>query len=311
MLEYSATNSEVVQKVSKRSRRARSEAIAGYLFALPVILGVLLLTIGPMIASLFISFSNWQVFDELKWSGFKNYEKIFTRDLFFYKSIVVTLYYAFASVITTTIASIILGLMMNLDIKRIGIIRTILYMPTIVPAVASSFLWIWLFNPDFGLLNSILSVVGIPKLQWIFEESTAVPSLVFMHLWASGSGALIILAGLKDVPKHLYEAVEIDGGGWWHKLVYISIPIITPVIFFNLIMGFIGSLQAFTQAYVMTAGGPNNATLFFVYYIYKEAFVNNNFGYASALAWVLFCIIALLTALIFRSSKGWVFYGGK
>lgn len=301
----------LVRPVNKRSSNARSEAIAGYIFTFPVILGLLLWTIGPMIASLFISFSNWQVLDELKWVGFANYEKIFMRDLFFYKSIVVTLYYAFASVITTTIASIILGALMNLNLKRIGIIRTIFYLPTIVPAVASSFLWLWLFNPDFGLLNTVLSLFGIPKLQWIFDESTAVPSLVFMHIWASGAGALIILAGLKDVPKHLYEAVEIDGGGWWHKFFYISIPMITPVIFFNLIMGFIGSLQAFTQAYIMTSGGPNNATLFFVYYIYREAFINNNFGYACALAWILFCIIAVLTALIFKSSKGWVFYGGK
>jgi multiple sugar transport system permease protein len=292
-------------------QKTRSEAIAGYIFTLPVILGLLLWTIGPMIASLFISFSNWQVFDELKWVNLANYEKIFTRDLFFYKSIAVTLYYAFGSVVTTTIASIILGTLMNLNVKRIAMIRTIFYLPTIVPVVASSFLWIWLFNPDFGLLNTILSLFGIPKLQWIFDESTAVPSLVFMHIWASGAGALIILAGLKDVPKHLYEAVEIDGGGWWHKFIYISLPMITPVIFFNLIMGFIGSLQTFTQAYVMTSGGPNNATLFFVYYIYREAFINNNFGYACALAWILFWIIAILTALIFRSSKGWVFYGGK
>jgi multiple sugar transport system permease protein len=292
-------------------QKARSEAIAGYIFTLPVILGLLLWTIGPMIASLFISFSNWQVFDELKWINLANYEKIFTRDLFFYKSIAVTLYYAFGSVVTTTIASIILGTLMNLNVKRIAMIRTIFYLPTIVPVVASSFLWIWLFNPDFGLLNTILSLFGIPKLQWIFDESTAVPSLVFMHIWASGAGALIILAGLKDVPKHLYEAVEIDGGGWRHKFIYISLPMITPVIFFNLIMGFIGSLQTFTQAYVMTSGGPNNATLFFVYYIYREAFINNNFGYACALAWILFWIIAILTALIFRSSKGWVFYGGK
>jgi len=307
-----ATNSRLRSKSARKySQKARSEAIAGYLFTLPVILGLLLWTIGPMIASLFISFSNWQVFDELKWVGFANYEKIFMRDLFFYKSILVTLYYAFGSVVTTTVASIILGALMNLNLKRIGLIRTIFYLPTIVPAVASSFLWMWLFNPDFGLLNSILSLVGIPKLQWIFDESTAVPSLIFMHLWASGAGALIILAGLKDVPKHLYEAVEIDGGGWLHKFIYISLPMITPVIFFNLIMGFIGSLQTFTQAYIMTSGGPNNATLFFVYYIYREAFVNNNFGYACALAWILFWIIAILTALIFRSSKGWVFYGGK
>ncbi|WP_274649243.1 carbohydrate ABC transporter permease [Paenibacillus humicola] len=301
----------ITRKSAARSKRVRSEAVAGYLFTLPVILGLLLWTIGPMMASLVISFTNWQVFDVLRWVGIRNYDKIFTSDLFFYKSILVTLYYAFGSVVTTSIASILLGTLMNLGLKRIAILRTILYMPTIVPAVASSFLWIWLFNPDFGLLNTVLSVFGIPKQQWIFDESSAVPSLIFMHLWSSGSGALIILAGLKDVPKHLYEAVEIDGGNWLHKFFFVSLPMITPVIFFNLIMGFIGSLQAFTQAYVMTSGGPNNATLFYAYFIYREAFVNNNFGYACALAWILFWIIAVLTAFIFKSSKGWVFYGGK
>jgi len=306
-----AVGAKVRLKSRKRSLIARKEAIAAYLFILPVILGLFLWTIGPMIASLFISFSNWQVFDTLKWVGISNYEKIFTRDLFFYKSILVTLYYAFGCVVTTSVASVILGSLMNMDMKRISFIRTVLYMPTIVPAVASSFLWLWLFNPDFGLLNSILSFFGIPKLQWVFAESTAIPSLILMHLWTAGSGALIVLAGLKDVPKHLYEAVEIDGGGWWSKFWYVSIPFITPVIFFNLVMGFIGSLQAFTTAYIMTQGGPNNATLFFVYYLYREAFVNNHFGYASALAWILFWIIAMLTALIFKSSKGWVFYGGK
>lgn len=298
-------------KKRKGSQGSRSEAIAGYLFTSPVLLGLFLWTIGPMIAALFLSFSNWQLFEELKWVGLKNYDKVFTSDLFFYKSITVTLYYAFGSVVTTMIASVILGSMMNLNLKRISWIRTIIYLPSIVPIIASSFLWIWLFNPDFGLLNSVTSVVGLPKSQWIYAESSAVPSLIFMHLWASGSSALIILAGLKDVPRHLYEAVDIDGGGWWSKFIYVSLPMITPVIFFNLIIGFIGSLQVFTQAYVMTQGGPNNATMFYVYFIYREAFMNNNFGYASALAWILFLIIAVLTLLIFRSSKGWVHYGGE
>lgn len=300
-----------IEASKRRSAKARSEAIAGYIFTAPAILGLLLWTLGPMIASLFISLSNWQIFDELQWIGLANYEKIFTSDLFFKKSLLITLYYALGSVITGNLAAIVLGLMMNMNLRSIALFRTIFYLPTIVPAVAASILWMWLFNPDFGLLNSLLSVAGLPKLQWIYEESTAIPSLIFMNLWVSGSGALIILAGLKDVPKHLYEAIEIDGGGWFHKFFYVSLPMITPVIFFNLIIGFINSLQAFSQAYIMTTGGPNNATLFFVYFIFREAFVNNNFGYACALAWILFCIIALLTALIFKTSKGWVYYGGK
>jgi multiple sugar transport system permease protein len=294
-----------------KKNKINKEAIAGYLFTSPAILGLLLLIIGPMIASLIISFTNWQVLNDLEWVGLANYERIFFDDLYFKKSILVTFYFATASVALTMISSIVLGLLMNLNMKRIAFFRTIFYLPTIVPAVAASMLWVWMFNPDFGLFNSILTQIGLPKLMWIYDESTAIPSLVLMRMWESGSAALIILAGLKDVPKHLYEAVDIDGGNWGHKFWYVSIPMITPVIFFNLIMGLIRAFQAFTEAYVMTEGGPNNATLFYVYFIYREAFMQNNFGYASALSWILFLIIAIFTFIIFKSSKGWVHYGGE
>jgi len=288
----------------------RKEAIAGYLFTLPAILGLLIWTIGPMIASLVVSLTDWQIISGAHWVGLDNYKTIFTDDLFFKKSLLVTVYFALGSVVFTMLASIIVALFMNYEVKGQALFRTVFYLPTIVPAVASSMLWVWLFNPDFGLLNAVLKAVGLPSLMWIYDEATVIPSLILMSMWGCGSAALIILAGLQDVPKHLLEAVEIDGGNSWHKFRFVTVPMITPVIFFNLVMGLIGSLQAFTQAYVMTGGGPNNGTLFYVFLIYREAFQQNNFGYASALSWILFALIAVLTAVVFRSSKSWVHYGG-
>lgn len=295
---------------SKKLPLKSKEAIAGYLFALPAILGLLVWTIGPMVASLGISLTDWQILSAAKWVGFDNYRAIFTEDLFFKKSLLVTFYFAIGSVVFTMLASIIVALFMNYEVKGQAAFRTVFYLPTIVPIVASSMLWVWLFNPDFGLLNTVLKSVGLPPLMWIYDEATVIPSLILMSMWGCGSAALIILAGLQDVPKHLLEAVEIDGGNGWHKLRYVTIPMITPVIFFNLIMGLIGSLQAFAQAYIMTAGGPNNGTLFYVYLIYREAFQLNHFGYASALSWILFALIAALTAAVFKSSNSWVHYGG-
>ncbi|GGD46893.1 carbohydrate ABC transporter permease [Paenibacillus nasutitermitis] len=296
--------------VMKAHALKKKEAIAGYLFTLPAILGLLIWTIGPMIASLVISLTDWQIISGANWVGFDNYKTIFTDDLFFKKSLLVTVYFALGSVVFTMLASIIVALFMNYEVKGQALFRTVFYLPTIVPAVASSMLWVWLFNPDFGLLNAVLKAVGLPSLMWIYDETTVIPSLILMSMWGCGSAALIILAGLQDVPKHLLEAVEIDGGNSWHKFRFVTVPMITPVIFFNLVMGLIGSLQAFTQAYVMTGGGPNNGTLFYVFLIYREAFQQNHFGYASALSWILFALIAVLTAVVFKSSKGWVHYGG-
>ncbi|MCF6409099.1 carbohydrate ABC transporter permease [Pseudalkalibacillus salsuginis] len=301
---------EITKKTKIRSLH-RKEAIAGYIFALPAILGLLLWTIGPMIASLIMSFTNWKIIGASEWVGFQNYVNIFTNDIYFKKSLWVTFYFAFGSTFFTLLSALIVALLMNMNVKGQSVFRTMYYLPVIVPAVASNILWLWLFNPDFGLLNTILDFLGLPTLMWIYDESTAIPSLILLSVWSCGGTALIFLAGLQDVPKQLLEAVDIDGGNVWHKFRYVTIPTITPVIFFNLIMGLIGAFQAFTQAYVMTEGGPNNATFFYVYLIFREAFLQNNMGYASALAWILFIIIALFTLFIFRSSKDWVHYGGR
>jgi len=297
-------------KKPKLHKLQRKEAFWGYFFAMPAILGLLIWTIGPMIASLYFSFTDYKVVGSYHWVGFQNYVDIFKNDLDFKKSLFVTFYFAIGSTFFTLLAALIVAVLMNMNVKGQSIFRTMYYLPVIVPSVASNILWLWLFNPDFGLLNSILQFLGLPKLMWIYDENTVIPSLILLSIWGCGGTALIFLAGLQDVPKQLLEAVEIDGGNWWHKFRYVTLPSISPVIFFNLIMGLIGSFQAFTQAYVMTEGGPNNSTLFYVLLIYREAFQKNNMGYASALAWILFIIILLFTLIVFRSSKSWVYYGG-
>ncbi|MBM0066900.1 carbohydrate ABC transporter permease [Alkalicoccobacillus gibsonii] len=304
-----AVNSKVINK--KKSPLRRKESIAGYLFTLPAILGLILWTIGPIIASLILSFTDYKVIaSSISWIGFENYIRIFTEDLYFKQSVVVTFYFAFVSTFATLGAALFVALLMNLKVKGQSVWRTIYYLPVLVPAVASNILWMWLFNPEFGLLNSILRLFGLPTSMWIFDEVTVIPSLVLLSIWGCGGAALIFLAGLQDVPKDQMEAVDLDGGNVWHKFRYVTIPTLSPIIFFNLIMGLIGAFQTFNQAYIMTGGGPNNASLFYVYLIYREAFVNSNMGYASALAWILFLVISIFTLFIFKWGRSWVYYGG-
>jgi multiple sugar transport system permease protein len=295
--------------VSVRSRNARSEALWGILFVSPAVIGFLIWTAGPMLASLYISFTDWRVAQTPNWVGLNNYQTLFNDDLF-YKSAGVTIYYSLLSVPTSIVFAFALAMLLNQRLRGITIFRTIFYLPSLVPVFASSMLWLWLFNPDFGLLNAGLKVFGISGLQWIYDENQVIPSLAFMSLWGVGPMMIIFLAGLQSVPQQLYEAVEIDGGNAWHKLRYVTIPIVTPTILFNLVLSVIGALQTFTQGYVLTAGGPNNGSLFYILYLYRQAFQNGLMGLASAMAWVLFVVIAALSVLIFRSSSSWVYYEG-
>ncbi|MCK9859519.1 sugar ABC transporter permease [Paenibacillus sp. ATY16] len=284
------------------------EARAGILFASPVIAGFLIFVLGPMIASFIFSLSEYNVITPLKFTGFSNYSDLFDgKDPLFYKSLGVTGYYVILSVPLQILLAFMVALLLNQPIKGKAFFRTVFYMPTIVPAVASSMIWLWLFDPDLGLLNQLLKVFGLPGLQWIYSENLAVPSLVLMSLWTIGGTMVIFLAGLQGIPKHLYESVEVDGGGPFHKLFSITIPLMTPTIFFNLVMGFIGSFQVFGQAYIMTQGGPNNATLFYSYYLYREAFEFSSMGSASAIAWILFLVILALTLTVFKTSALWVY----
>ena len=201
-------------------------------------------------------------------------------------------------------------MLLNRNIKGRALFRGIFYMPSIVPVVASCMIWQYLFNPDLGLANSILKAVGIPKQLWLYSEKTVIPTLVLTNLWNCGSTMVIFLAGLQNIPKHYYEAVEVDGGNSIHKLFYITVPMMTPVLFYNAIMCAISSFQAFDKAYILTEGGPNNASLFFSYLIYREAFANANMSVACALGWVLFMITGVCSILLFATSGKWVYYEG-
>ena len=302
-------------KAETRGRRRmsamrRTESIAGYLFMLPLLLGIVFLTYGQFVYSLIISFTDKSIFAGAKFVGFRNYAKLLTEDFFFWKSIKATIFYAFGSVIATQLAALAIAVLLNNKyLKGKAFFRTIFYIPSIVPAVASCLLWMWMFNPDFGLFNAVLKTLGLPTSKWIYAESSAVPSLILMSAWACGAPMVIYLSGLANVPPTLLEAVDIDGGGAWTKFIHITLPMISPVLFYNTLMGIIGGFMTFTNSYVMTEGGPNNATLFVNYLIYRDAFQYNEFGYASALAWIVFLVLAVCTLVIFRFFGRKVYYG--
>lgn len=294
-------------------KRRKKENFFGILFAMPVMLGFLIFVFMPLVVSLGMSLTDYNVMGaETNFIGLLNFQHFFDgTDIYFFKSLAVTAYYVLLSVPLQIIFAFCLAMVLNAPIRGRSFFRTIFYMPTIVPAVASSIVWMMLFDPDTGILNAILRGIGLPASNWIYGESTVIPSLALMSLWTVGGTVVIFLAGLQNVPRELYESVEVDGGGWFAKLRAVTLPMISPTIFFNLIMSFIGSFQVFSQAYIMTAGGPNNSSLFYVYYMYREAFQYGNIGVASALGWILFLIILVLTMLVFKTSAFWVFYEGE
>jgi multiple sugar transport system permease protein len=287
--------------------RQRTERRWGLLFTAPAVLGFVIFTIGPMAASLVFSLTDWTIGGPARFIGAGNYTRL-GHDPLFWKSLGVTSYYTLGVVPLTLIIGFAVAMLLNRGVRGRSFWRTIYYLPTLVPAVASSVLWIWIFNPDFGLLNSLLRQAGLPTSNWIYSERAAVPSLVLMSMWGFGNAMVIFLAGLQGVPRHLYEAVAIDGGGSWARFRHVTFPFMTPVIFYNLVTGVIGTFQVFNQAYVMTRGGPNDATEFYIYYLYTKAFTDSEIGYASALAWVLFVLVLVITVLLFRNARRWVFY---
>jgi len=282
----------------------------GIILALPAILGFFIWNLGPMIASFVIGFTDWSIAGSPKFIGLANYKEIFFEDFIARKSIVVTLYFAIGSVLASMVTAFIAALLLNRKIRALPLFRTIFFLPAIVPAIANAVVWLWLFNPDFGLLNYLLEIFGLPKLQWIYDEHQVIPSLILMSAWGMGYTMMIFLAGLQGIPQQLYEAVAIDGGNWWHKFRHVTIPMMTPTIFFNLVMGLISAFQAFAQPYLMTNGGPNYASMLYCYYIYQNAFQYGRMGYASALSTILFVMILILTLLIFKTSSYWVYYEG-
>jgi len=295
----------------KRRRSKIHSEWWGWVFAGPAILGFLIFTAGPMLVSLYLSFTDSRLGITGSWIGIENYTHILTVDVFFRISIRVTLLFVAMAVPVNLVTSFSVALLLNTDgLKGVRFFRTFVYLPSIVPAVATAFLWMWLLNPTRGLLNVMLNSIGIEGSQWIYGEASALPSLVMMAVWGIGANMVIYLAGLQGVPRSMYEAIEVDGGGVFTKFWFCTLPRMTPTIFFTLVMGIIGNLQAFFQAFMMTEGGPNNATLFYAYHIFRTAWANARMGQASALAWILFLVVMFLTAIVFLTSKKWVYYEG-
>ncbi len=287
------------------------EALTFYLFLVPWLIGFLLFTIGPIIASAALSFTQYDIVTPPRAIGAGNYRDLFTDDRLFTLSLYNTAYYVLFFVPLQIVLSLALALLLNLQVRGIPIYRTLFYIPSIVPAVANSILWIWIFQPQWGLLNYGLSLVGIDGPLWLSSVEWSKPSLIIMSLWGSGGAMIIFLAGLQGIPQHLYEAAELDGANRWRRFWHITIPMLTPTTFFVLVLGVIGSFQVFTQAYIMTGGGPANSTLFYMLYLYRRAFVFQNMGYASAMAWILFVIIFVLTMIQFGTARRWVYYEGE
>lgn len=286
----------------------KREAINGYIMITPWLLGFVLWTLGPMVVSLVMSFMDWPLLMEPMWIGLENYQSM-VHDPLFYTSLANTAYYTLIGVPLRVIAALCVALAMNMKLRGITVWRTVYYLPSITPAVATAILWMWVFNPDFGLLNTLLRVLGIAKrIGWIYDPVLSKPSLILMSLWGVGGQMIILLAGLQGIPVTLYEAARIDGSNTWSEFWHITLPMLTPSIFFVTIMQIISSFQVFTAAYIMTNGGPANSTLFYVLYLYRHGFQFFRMGYASALAWVLFLIVLALTLVQFALSKKWVFY---
>ncbi len=286
------------------------ERLFAYLCLLPWLIGFLTFTVGAMIASFVISLYRTDLMSVTRFVGLENFARLATDELT-HKALLNTAIYSFSMVPLGTATTLFIALLLNQEVRAQGLYRMIYYLPSIVSGVAVSILWAWLYHPDLGLLNGLLGYVGIRGPGWIYSEEWALPSLVLMGVWGSGGSMLIFLAGLQGIPTALYEAAEIDGANAFHRFWNVTIPMLSPTILFSVVMNIIGSFQIFTQAYVMTQGGPNNATLTMVLYIYRKAFQQFYFGRASALAWLLFGVILTLTLLMFRSAQFWVYYAGE
>jgi len=287
---------------------ARREALAGYAFISPWLIGFLLFVAGPTLASLVISFTRWNIVSDPRWVGFKNYIQIFTSDKAFIQSLKVTFKYSLIYLPLITVAGLATAMVLNAKVKGVGIFRAIFYLPYVAPQIAATLIWMWMLNPRYGLINTILGWFGIAGPNWFSDPSTALYGIVLISLWAVGGGAVIYLAGLQNIPVQLYEAAEIDGANARQQFLHVTIPMLSPTIFFQLTVELIGVFQTFTSAFVATEGGPLKSTYFYMLHIYNKAWVSLRMGYASALAWILTIIIMAFTLLIFKSSPLWVHY---
>jgi multiple sugar transport system permease protein len=300
-----------VREVSKRaglSRQLRRDLI-GYAFIAPWLLGFLVFTLGPFLASVFLSFTRFDIVSAPEWIGLGNYSTLL-GDAVFWQSLGLTFRYALVAVPLGIVAGVGLALLLNASIRGVSVFRAVFFVPSIVPMVATTVVFIWLLNPQIGLVNRLLAALGIIGPAWLKDPTWTFWSLILMSLWSVGGSMVIYLAGLKDIPVHLYEAALLDGASLLQRLRYVTLPMLSPVIFFNLVMGVISAFQYFTQPFMLLSQqAPEESTRFFAVYLFERAWRYLDMGYASAMAWVLFLIIMLVTVALFRAQKRWVHYG--
>lgn len=297
---------------AQMSRTRKREAIAGWLFVLPWVISLLVFTTYPVVWSAYLSFTDYSVLQAPRWIGLDNFKTMFTGDPSYWTSVENSAYYALISVPLRLVAALLLAMILNLGVRGIGIYRTIFYLPALAPLAASTIVFILLLDPNNGLINVILGGLGLPQPGWLKDPDWAKPALILMSSWSIGVETLVFLAGLKEIPRDLLDAAAVDGAGAWSRFRNITIPMISPVILFNLVIGVISSFQVFTQALVVggTRGDPVESTLMYMVVIYRQAFRYFAMGYASALSMVLFVAIVVVTLAIFRSARFWVYYEG-
>lgn len=296
----------------KKKKSLNHSSLYGWLFVSPWLVGLLAFYGYPLVSSFYYSLTSYSILQPGHYVGLQNFVNLL-HDKVFWTSIYNTVYFTVFFVPLSIIFGVILAMMLNVRVRGMSFYRTFFFLPTLVPHVALAVLWLWLLNPQYGLVNSALNALGIPGPAWLGSTFWSKPSLIFMSLWAIGQQVVIYLAGLTDIPEEYYDAAKVDGANWFQNTMKVTLPLLTPVIFFNLVMGVIGSFQQFTLPYTMTngTGKPANSLTFYVMYLYNNGFQNLKMGYASAMAWILFIIIMACTAVIFLTSKRWVHYQGK
>lgn len=297
----------------RKNRLLQRNTIHGLVFISPWLIGFCIFTLYPLFASLYYSFTNYDVLQPAKWVGFDNYINLFVNDPLFMTASQNTLFYMVISIPASMLLATGLAILLNVDIKGISFFRLIVYIPTVIAPVAASVIWLWILNPNYGLANEIFRLTGLPSIGWLSSPIWSKPSLILINLWTIGPTVIIYLASLQGIPRQLYEAAILDGANSFHKFYYITLPMLTPAFLFSLITGVIDALQYFTQAYVLTdgSGRPLDSTLFYALLLYRNAFSYLKMGYASAMAWLLFVLALGLTLLFLLSSTKWVYYRGK
>lgn len=303
----------MIRKNNKMSSLQKAEELQGFIFILPWIIGFIAFTMGPLLFSLYASFTDYNITSKMNFVGLKNYITMFTKDPLYWTALKNTIYYVVIEVPLKTIIAILLAVMMNQKIYGIKLFRTVFYLPSVLSGVGVYILWMQMFNPTSGLVNTILGFFGIQGPAWLFDPAWSKPAVIIMKLWGAGGTMLLFLAALQGVPQQLYESAEIDGANAIRKFFTITLPMITPAIFFHVVTSLIGAFQIFQEAYVMSQngdGGPVSSLLFYNLHLWNKAFEVFDMGYASAMAWVLFAIVMVLTVINLTVSKYWVYYEG-